>query len=110
MQKFGSLLSINPYNPFLSMWVTLTRQPRWAEQPLHPGQRITREQALPLDTISNVFLMFAEQDKGSLEPGKLADIIVLDRDYLTCLLNEVAEIEVRRAFVGGKQVYEAAAK
>lgn len=110
MQKFGSLRSINPYNPFLGMWITLTRQPRWAEQPLHPEQRITREQALRLYTINNAFLMFAEQDKGSLEPGKLADFIVLDRDYLTCPLNEVADIEVRQTFVGGKQVYDATAK
>ena len=110
MQKFGSLRSINPYNPFLGMWIALTRQPRWAEQPLHPEQRITREQALQLYTINNAFLMFAEQDKGSLEPGKLADFIVLDRDYLTCPVNDVAEIEVRQTFVGGRQVYDAAAK
>ena len=109
MQKFGSLRSINPYNPFLGMWITLTRQPRWAEQPLRPEQRITREQALQLYTINNAFLMFAEKDKGSLEPGKLADFIVLDRDYLTCPVNEVADIEVRQTFVGGRQVYDAAA-
>ncbi|MBC7818318.1 MAG: amidohydrolase [Planctomycetaceae bacterium] len=109
MQKFGSLRSINPYNPFLGMWIALTRQPRWAEQPLHPEQRITREQALRLYTINNAFVMFAEKDKGSLEPGKLADFIVLDRDYLTCPVNEVADIEVRQTFVGGRQVYEAGA-
>lgn len=105
MQKFGSLRSINPYNPFLGMWIALTRQPRWAEQPLHPEQRLTREQALQLYTINNAFLMFAEKDKGSLEARKLADFIVLDRDYLTCPLAEVADIEVRQTFVGGKQVY-----
>ena len=110
MQKFGSLRSINPYNPFLGMWIALTRQPRWAEQPLHPEQRITREQALQLYTINNAFLMFAEQDKGSLEPGKLADFIVLDRDYLACPVNDVADIEVRQTFVGGRQVYDAVAK
>ena len=106
MQKFGSLRSINPYNPFLGMWIALTRQPRWAEQPLHPEQRITREQALRLYTINNAFLMFAENDKGSLETGKLADFIVLDRDYLTCPVAEVADIEVRQTFVGGRQVYD----
>lgn len=52
-------------------------------------------------------VMFAEQDKGSREPGKLADLIVLDRDYLTCPLNEVADIEVRQTFVGGKQIFDA---
>jgi len=110
MQKFGSLRSINSYNPFLGMWITLTRQPRWAEQPLHPEQRFTREQALQLYTINNPFLIFAKPDKGSLETGKLADFIVLDRDYLTCPLNEFADIAVRQTFVGGKQVYDSAAK
>ncbi|HLQ45509.1 MAG TPA: amidohydrolase, partial [Planctomycetaceae bacterium] len=105
MQKFGSLRSINPYNPFLGMWITLTRQPRWAEQPLHPEQRISREQALRLYTINNAFLMFAEKDKGSIEPGKLADFIVLDRDYLTCPIDEVAEINVQQTFVSGRRVF-----
>ncbi len=110
MQKFGSLRSINPYNPFLGMWIALTRQPRWAKQPLHPEQRITREQALQLYTINNAFVMFAEKDKGSLEAGKLADFIVLDRDYMTCPVAEVADIEVRQAFVGGRAVYDSTAK
>ncbi len=104
MQKFGSLRSINPYNPFLGMWITLTRQPRWSDEPLHPEQRISREQALRLYTTNNAFVMFAEADKGSLEPNKLADFIVLDRDYLTCPLDEVADINVQQTFVGGKQV------
>ncbi len=105
MQKFGSVRSINPYNPFLGMWITLTRQPRWAERPLHPEQLISREQALRLYTTNNAFVMFAEKEKGSIEVGKLADFIVLDRDYMTCPINEVADINVRQTFVAGKQVF-----
>jgi predicted amidohydrolase YtcJ len=105
MQKFGSLRSINPYNPFLGMSITLTRQPRWADQPLHPEQRISREQALRLYTTNNAFVMFAEKEKGSIETGKLADFIVLDRDYLTCPIDEVAEIAVKQTFVAGQQVF-----
>ena len=84
MQKIGSLRSINPYNPFLGMWTTLVRQPRGADAPLHPEQNLTREQAIRLYTINNAFLTFEETKKGSLEPGKLADFVVLDRDILTC--------------------------
>ena len=105
MQKFGSIRSINPYNPFLGLWITLTRQPRWADQPLHPEQCLSREQALRLYTTNNAFVMFAEKDKGSLEPGKLADFIVLDRDYLTCPVEEVADINVQQTFVAGLQVF-----
>ncbi len=106
MQKIGSLRSINQYNPFLGMWITLTRQPRWTDQPLHPEQRITREQAIRLYTINNAFLTFEENQKGSLEGGKLADFIVLDRDILTCPTEAVKDIQVEATYLGGKLIYE----
>ncbi len=106
MQKIGSLRSINPYNPFLGMWIALTRQPRWTDQPLHPEQRITREQAIRLYTINNAYITFAEKEKGSLETGKLADLIVLDKDILTCPIEEIKGIQVERTYLGGKLVYE----
>ena len=105
MQKLGSLRSVNPYNPWLGIWTTLTRQPRWSDDPLHPEQGITREEALRLYTINNARLMFEEENKGSLEPGKLADFIVIDRDYLSCPLDEVREIQVEQTWLGGKVVY-----
>jgi len=105
MQKIGSLRSINPYNPFLGMWTTLARQPRWTDQPLHPEQRISREQAIRLYTVNNAYLTFEEKEKGSLEKGKLADFIVLDRDILTCPLDSVKDIQVEQTWLGGKQVY-----
>ena len=105
MQKIGSLRSINPYNPFLGMWITLTRQPRWASEPLHPEQRITRQQAIRLYTIYNAYLTFEENQKGSLESGKLADFIVLDRDILTCPTDAVKDTQVERTFLGGKLIY-----
>jgi predicted amidohydrolase YtcJ len=106
MQKIGSLRSINPYNPFLGMWITLTRQPRWTDQPLHPEQRISREQAIRLYTINNAYLTFEEKEKGSLEKGKLADLIVLDRDILTCPVDDVRNIQVAQTYLGGKLVYQ----
>jgi hypothetical protein len=108
MQKIGSLRSVNPYNPFLGMWITLARQPRRADQPLHPEQRITREQAIRLYTINNAFLTFEEKQKGSLEPGKLADFIVLQQDILTCPEDAVKDITVEQTYLGGKQIYAAA--
>src|SRR5262249_34894719 len=46
MQKIGSLRSVNPYNPFLGMWVTITRKAKWYEGRLHPEEALSREQAL----------------------------------------------------------------
>jgi predicted amidohydrolase YtcJ len=105
MQKIGSLRSINPYNPFLAMWTTLERRPRGSEQPLHPEQQLTREQAIRLYTINNAFLTFDEARKGSLEPGKLADFIILDRDILTCPVGEVKDIQVQATYLGGAPIY-----
>jgi hypothetical protein len=105
MQKIGSFRSINPYNPFLGMWITLARHPRWTEEPLHTEQNLTREQAIQLYTINNAFLTFQEDKKGSIEPNKLADFIVLDRDILTCPLEEVKSIEVEQTYLGGERIY-----
>jgi len=105
MQKLDSLRSINPFNPFLGMWIALARQSRWSDKPLHPEQRITRQEAIRLYTINGAYLTFEEKEKGSLEAGKLADFIVLDRDILTCPLDEVKEIKVRETWLGGKRVW-----
>lgn len=107
MQKIGSLRSVNPYNPFLAMWITLTRFPRRTDQPLHPEQIISREQALRLYTINNAFLTFEEREKGSLEVGKLADFVVLKTDLLTCPVDEIRDIAVHETYVGGRRVYAA---
>jgi len=107
MQKIGSLRSVNPYNPFLGMWITLARQPRRGGAPLHPEQKLTRPEAIRLYTIQNARLTFEERLKGSLETGKFADFIILDRDILTCPEEQIAEIQVRQTWVGGKRVWGA---
>ena len=58
--------------------------PKGYEGQLHPEEALTREQAIRFYTINNAHLMFLEDQVGSLEAGKLADLVVLDRDLLTC--------------------------
>ncbi len=105
MQRIGSLRSVNPYNPFLGIWTTLTRQPRWSDSPLHPEQMISREQALRFYTINNAWLTFEEKEKGSLEIGKLADFIIIDRDILNCPTDDVKNTVVEQTWLGGEQVF-----
>ncbi|MCE5307424.1 MAG: amidohydrolase [Acidobacteriales bacterium] len=105
MQKIGNLRSNNPYNPFLGMWTTLVRRPRWTEKPLVPEEGITREQAIRFYTINNAYLTFEEKEKGSIEAGKLADLVVIDRDILRCPVDEVKDVTVERTYLGGKLVY-----
>ncbi len=106
MQKIGGMRAVNPYHPFWAMWVAMERKPRWTDQTLFAEERITREQAIRLYTINNAFLSFEEKEKGSLEVGKLADFIVIDRDILTCPTEQVKDITVESTWLGGKTVYE----
>jgi hypothetical protein len=73
-------------------------------------QTITREQALIAHTRSNAFIVFQEANLGSLAPGKYADLLVLDRDYLTVPAAQIKDIQPLMTMVGGKIVYEAARK
>ncbi|MEO7726245.1 MAG: amidohydrolase [Burkholderiales bacterium] len=69
-------------------------------------QTITREEALIAHTRSNAFIVFQEANLGSLQPGKYADLLVLDRDYLTVPVGEIKDIKPLMTMVGGKVVYE----
>ena len=76
------------------------------DDPFHPEQAITREEAIRLYTINNAYLSFEEKIKGSLETGKLADLIVLDRDLLKCPLEDIPQTQVVKTYLGGKLVWE----
>jgi len=106
MQKIGSLRSNNPYNPFLAMWTAVTRHAKWFEGALHPEEALTREQAIRFYTRNNAWLLFCENRVGSLESGKNADFIILDRDILTCPVDEIRDIEVLSTYWNGKMVFQ----
>lgn len=105
MQKVGRRRSINIYDPWLGIWAVLTRLPRGSGKPLHSEEAISREMAIRLYTINNAFLTFEEDKKGSLEPGKYADFIIVDRDLLTCPIGDIADTQVLETWVGGKRVF-----
>jgi len=107
MQRIDSLKSVNPYNPFLGMSVAVNRQGKYFPQKLRPEQALTREQAIRFYTMNNAHLMFMENEVGSLEKGKLADFIVLDRDILTCPEDQIASTQCLETFVAGRQVHKA---
>ena len=107
MQKIGSMRSINPYNPFLAMATAVTRKAKWFDGALHPEEALTREQAIRFYTINNAYLLFNEDKLGSLEPGKLADLVVLDTDLLTCPVDKIVETQVLRTYMNGKLIFQA---
>ena len=105
MIRFDPRLATNPYHPFLGMWIAITRK-MVDGNVLNPEQRITRMEALKMWTTNGAWLTFEEKEKGSIEPGKLADLAVLTKDYAKCPEDEIKDIEVLRTVVGGKVVYE----
>jgi len=70
-------------------------------------QTIGREDALIAHTRKNAYLVFQENNLGSIQPGKLADLLVLDRDYLTVPADQIRDIKPVMTMVGGRIVYDA---
>jgi len=70
-----------------------------------PQERISREEALRVYTINNARLTFEENLKGSIEPGKLADLVVLAADYLSIPEKQIESLKPVATIVGGRFVY-----
>jgi predicted amidohydrolase YtcJ len=97
--------SLNPFNPFLTMYVAVTRRTEGGRV-IGPEQAITREQALRMMTIDAAYLTFDEARKGSIEVGKLGDLAVLSDDLLTVPAERIRDIVPETTVVGGRVVYE----
>ena len=82
----------------MGIWAAVSRQS-------FPEEQISVEEALRMYTIDAAFASFDEDVKGSIEVGKLADLVVLSADPRSVLPDEIKEIEVEMTFVGGRMVY-----
>lgn len=105
MIRLDPIEATNPWSPWLGIWVAVTRS--LERGGVHrPEECLSREQAVRLYTINNAYLHREEKDKGSLEVGKLGDLIVIDRNVLTCPADDIRDTKVLLTVVGGKVVYE----
>lgn len=100
--------AVTTSNPFYTLWFAVTGKMIGGH--LVNRQTITREEALIAHTRSNAFILFQEANLGSLQPGKYADLLVLDRDYLTVPEDDIKDLKPVMTMVGGKMVYEAGKK
>jgi hypothetical protein len=95
-------------NPWLAFETLITRQvPGATGDPINPGQRITREQAMAVFTRNGAAEMGRLDKGGTLEAGKLADLIVLDRNPLTVPVGEIHQTRVLATYIAGELVYGA---
>jgi predicted amidohydrolase YtcJ len=100
--------AVTPSNPFYTLSLAVTGKMVGGRHVNR--QSVTREEALIAHTRSNAFFMFQESNLGSLAPGKYADLLVLDRDYLTVPADEIKDIKPLITMVGGKVVHDATPK
>ncbi|MDG1025822.1 MAG: amidohydrolase [Gammaproteobacteria bacterium] len=95
---------ILPIGPLVGIYAAVTRK-GMSGRVFGADEAITIEEAIQGYTIKGAYLGFEEDLKGSLEPGKLADMIVLSKDILTVDAEEIMDIEIEQTYVGGKLVY-----
>ena len=96
---------VNQYRPFTTLWWAVTG--KMVGGTVVNRQPIGREDASIAHTRKNAYFFFRENDLGSIQPGKLADLVVLDRDYLTVPADEIKDIRPVLTMVGGRIVYDA---
>jgi predicted amidohydrolase YtcJ len=104
--KVGLVTDNVPVSMFWPIWQSIARQDRVTNERVSPEQALTRVEALRCATYNNAFLTFDEGRKGSLEPGKLADLAVLNADPLTVEEIGIRDIKSLMTMVGGRIVYE----
>jgi hypothetical protein len=102
----GSDSPVTPFEPLLGIWSSVTRETQLAGVQ-GPEWRISAEEALRMYTLNSAYAAFEEDRKGSLEVGKLADLVVLDADPRAVEAEAIREIRVLQTFVDGRSVFEA---
>jgi len=103
----GSDAPVEEGNPLIEFYASVARRDTtgFSAEGWHPELRMTRDEALKSLTLWGAMAAFEEDLKGSLSPGKLADLVVLDRDLMTAPENELFQIKVLMTMVGGKMVF-----
>ena len=104
---FGTDYPVESISPFRGLYSAITRQNEAGTQTFEPQEKLTIEQAIYAYTQASSFAEFRERIKGRLEPGYLADIVVLDRDITKVSPQDVLHAKVLRTVVSGKTVYVA---
>ena len=101
----GTDVPVEDINPIASFYATVAR--RLADGSVFfESQRLTRDEALHSYTLANAYAAFEEDIKGSITPGKLADIVVLSKDIMTIPEDEIPTAQVDATIVGGRIVFE----
>ena len=105
---FGSDWFVAPPTPLEGIYAAVTRRTLDEKNPEGwvPEQKITVEEALQAYTINAAYASFEEKIKGSIEPGKLADVVILDQDITSIAPEKIRDVKIITTYVGGRPVFE----
>ena len=95
-----------PHEAMFTLWQSLKRHAGLTGEVIGPSQAITREEAIRAFTINGAWALKAENEIGSIEPGKAADLIILDGDVLDCEVDDLREMPVDMTMINGEIVFE----
>ena len=106
---FGSDWYVAPLNPILGIYAAVTRRTLDNKNPNGwiPEQKIGVEEAVRAYTFGSAFAEFQEKEKGTIEPGKLADFVILSEDIFTINPNDIEKVKVLTTILDGRVVYQA---
>jgi len=94
-----------PWNPFVALQWLVSGRSATGQETRAASELPSRLEALRMYTLDNAWMSFEEDERGSIEPGKFADLVILDRDYMTVPENEIGRIRPLATIVGGKVVF-----
>jgi len=108
MLAFGTDWTVAPLSPMLSIYAAVTRRTLDGKHPNGwiPEQRISVEEAIRAYTVGSAFAEFQENEKGTITPGKLADIVILARDIFKIDPKEIEKVKVVTTIMDGRVIYE----
>jgi predicted amidohydrolase YtcJ len=106
----GTDWNVAPLNPMLTLYAATTRATLDGKNPggWFPEQKLTIKEAIEAYTVGSAYAEFQEKEKGSITPGKLADMVLLSDDVLTIDSVKIRDVKVLKTWVGGKLIYDAA--
>jgi predicted amidohydrolase YtcJ len=109
---FGTDWTVAPLDPMLTIYAAVTRRTLDGQHPQGwiPEQKITVEEAVRAYTVGSAYAEFQEKEKGSIAPGRLADLVMLSSDIFTIDANEIEKVKVVMTIMNGRVVYEANAR
>lgn len=100
----GTDVPVEDIDPFANIYASVTRKLKDGSS-FYPAQKMTREEALYSYTLANAIAVFEEKQKGSIEPGKYGDLVLVSNNLVTCPEEKIKETKVLLTVVGGKVLY-----